>query len=132
MSPANIEGAIAVGSPLIAQVVAVGDRRPYNVALIALDPDTAAAFAARHGITAPGPAVLAGHPAVRAAISAAVEQGNARLSRVEQIKQFAIVPAFWEPGGEEVTPTMKVKRHAITAKYASLIDSLYATAVQPA
>ena len=132
MSPASIEGAIAAGSPLIAQVVAVGDRRPFNVALIALDPDTAAAFAARHGIITPGPAVLAGHPAIRAAITAAVEQGNARLSRVEQIKRFAIVPAFWEPGGEEVTPTMKVKRHAIAAKYASLIDSLYAAAGQPA
>jgi long-chain acyl-CoA synthetase len=131
MSPAAIEGAIAAGSPLIAQVVAVGDRRPYNVALIALDPDTAAAFAARHGITTPGPAVLAGHPAIRAAITAAVEQGNARLARVEQIKRYAIVPAFWQPGGEEITPTMKVKRHAITAKYASLIDSLYA-ADQPA
>ncbi len=132
MSPASIEGAIAADSPLIAQVVAVGDRRPYNVALIALDPEVAAAFAARHGIGDPGPAVLAGHPAVRAAIGAAVEQGNARLSRVEQIKQYAIVPAFWEPGGEEVTPTMKVRRHAITAKYADLIDSLYATADQPA
>ena len=131
MSPAAIEGAIAAGSPLIAQVVAVGDRRPYNVALIALDPHTAAAFAARHGTTSPGPAVLAGHPAVRAAITATVEQGNARLSRVEQIKRYAIIPAFWEPGGEEVTPTMKVKRHAITAKYTSLIDSLYA-ADQPA
>ena len=132
MSPAAIEAAVAAGSPLIAQVVAVGDRRPCNVALIALDPATAAAFAARHGITTPGPAVLAGHPAVRAAIGAAVEQGNARLSRVEQVKRYAIVPAFWEPGGEEVTPTMKVKRHAITAKYADLIDSLYAVAGQPA
>jgi long-chain acyl-CoA synthetase len=44
----------------------------------------------------------------------------------------SIVPAFWQPGGEEVTPTMKVKRHAVIAKYASLIDSLYATAGQPA
>jgi long-chain acyl-CoA synthetase len=132
MSPAAIEAAVAAGSPLIAQVVAVGDRRPYNVALIALDPATAAAFAARHGITTPGPAVLAGHPAVRAAIGAAVEQGNARLSRVEQVKRYAIVPAFWEPGGEEVTPTMKGKHHAITAKYADLIDSLYTAAGQPA
>jgi len=51
---------------------------------------------------------------------------------VEQIKQYAIVPAFWQPGGEEITPTMKVKRHAVTAKYADLIDSLYAAADQPA
>ena len=80
--------------------MAIGDRQPYNVALIALDPDTAATFAARHGITSPSLAVLAGHPAIRAAIDAAVEQGNVWLSRVEQVKRFAIVPAYWQPGGE--------------------------------
>jgi long-chain acyl-CoA synthetase len=132
MSPAAIESAVLAASLLIAQVVAVGDRRPYIVALIALDSDAAAAFAAQHGITDPAPAILAGHPAVRAAIGAAVEEANGRLSRVEQIKRFAIVPAFWEPGGDEITPTMKLKRRAITAKYAHVIDSLYATASEPA
>src|SRR5215467_163000 len=114
MSPATIEGAALAASLLIAQVAAVGDRRPYIVALIALDPEAAAAFAARQGIAGPAPAVLAGHPAVRAAVSAAVD--TAKLSRVEQIKRFAIVPGYWEPGGDEITPTMKLKRHAVTAK----------------
>jgi long-subunit acyl-CoA synthetase (AMP-forming) len=132
MSPAAIESTVLAASLLIAQVVAVGDRRPYIVALIALDSDAAAAFAAQHGITDPAPAILADHPAVRAAIGAAVEEANGRLSRVEQIKRFAIVPAFWEPGGDEITPTMKLKRRAITAKYAHVIDSLYATASEPA
>jgi long-chain acyl-CoA synthetase len=100
----------------------------YIVALIALDPDAAAAFGAQHGITDPTPAVLADQPAIRTAIGAAVEAANARLSRVEQIKRFAIVPASWEPGGDEITPTMKLKRHAITAKYADVIETLYATA----
>jgi len=126
MSPVAIEGAVLAASLLIAQVVAVGDRRPYIVALIALDPDAAAAFAAQHGIADPSPAVLAGHPAVRAAVGAAVDAANARLSRVEQIKRFAIVPASWEPGGDEITPTMKLKRHAVTAKYADIIETLYA------
>jgi long-subunit acyl-CoA synthetase (AMP-forming) len=107
-------------------VVAVGDRRPYIVALIALDPDTAAAFAAQHGITDPAPVILAGHPAIRDAVGAAVEKANGRLSRVEQVKRFAIVPAFWEPGGDEITPTMKLKRRAITTKYDDVIESLYA------
>ena len=128
MSPAAIEGAVLAASLLIAQVVAVGDRRPYIVALIALDPDAAAAFAAQHGITDPAPAILADHPAVRAAIGAAVDAANGRLSRVEQVKRFAIVPAFWEPGGDEITPTMKLKRRAITTKYADVIESLYASA----
>jgi len=132
MSPAAIEGAVLAASLLIAQVVAVGDRRPYIVALIVLDPDAAAAFAAQHGITDPTPAILAAHPAIRAAIGAAVQEANGRLSRVEQIKRFAIVPAFWEPGGDEITPTMKLKRRAVTAKYADVIESLYAAAVEPA
>jgi long-subunit acyl-CoA synthetase (AMP-forming) len=132
MSPISIEGAVLAASLLIAQAVAVGDRRPYIVALIVLDPEAAVAFAARHGITNPAPAVLADHPAIRAAVGAAVDAANTRLSRVEQIKRFAILPTFWEPGGDEITPTMKVKRRAITAKYADVIDSLYAPAGEPA
>ena len=132
MSPISIEGAVLAASPLIAQAVAVGDRRPYIVALIVLDHEAGAAFATRHGITSPAPAVLADHPAVRAAVGAAVDAANTRLSRVEQIKRFAILPMFWEPGGDEITPTMKVKRRPITAKYADVIDSLYAAAGEPA
>jgi long-subunit acyl-CoA synthetase (AMP-forming) len=132
MSPISIEGAVLAASPLIAQAVAVGDRRPYIVALIVLDPEAAAAFAARHAITNPAPAVLADHPAIRAAVGAAVDAANTRLSRVEQIKRFAILPTFWEPGGDEITPTMKVKRRTITAKYADVIDSLYAAAGESA
>ena len=131
MSPASIEGAILAASPLIAQVVAIGDRRPCIVALIVLDPEATAAFADRHGITNPAPAVLADHPAIRAAVGAAVDAANTRLSRVEQIKRFAILPMFWEPGGDEITPTMKLKRRTVTAKYADVIDSLYAAAGEP-
>jgi long-chain acyl-CoA synthetase len=132
MSPAAIEGAVLDASLLIAQVVAVGDRRPCIVALIAPDPGAAAAFAAQHAITDPAPAILAGHPAIRAAIGAAVDTASGRLSRVEQIKRFAVVPAFREPGGDEITPAMKLKRRAITTKYADVIDSLYAGAGAPA
>ena len=121
MSPANIEGGVLAASPLIAYVVAAGDRRPYITALIVLDPDAAALYAAQHGIADTAPGVLAGHPAIRAEIDAA----NGGLSGVEQIKRFAILPAFWEPGSEEITPTMKLKRAPITAKYAGIIESLY-------
>ena len=93
-----------------------GDRRPYLVALIVLDPDAAALFAAQHGIAHPAPAVLADHQAVRAAVGAAVQTANGKLSRVEQIKRFAILPVSWDPGSDEITPTMKLKRHAVTAK----------------
>jgi len=131
MSPANIENSVLAASPLIAQVVAIGDRRPYVVALIVLDPDAAAAFAAHHGASDISAAALAAHPAIHAAVDTAVNASNGKLSRVEQIKRFTILPAFWEPGGDEITPTMKLKRRLIAAKYAEVIDAMYATAAQP-
>jgi long-chain acyl-CoA synthetase len=132
MSPANIETAVLAASPLIGQVVAIGDRRPYVVALIVLDPDAAAAFAAHHGAGDTSAAALAAHPAIHDAIGTAVQTGNGKLSRVEQIKRFTMLPAFWEPGGDEITPTMKLKRRPIAAKYAEVIDAMYTTTTQPA
>jgi long-subunit acyl-CoA synthetase (AMP-forming) len=102
----------------------VGDGRPYNVALVALDPDAAAAYAAQHGLRAE-PAVLAQDPGLRAAVAAGIAAGNARLSRVEQVKEFEVLASFWEPGGDELTPTLKLRRRPIAAKYADVIDRLY-------
>ncbi|HEX6780492.1 MAG TPA: AMP-dependent synthetase/ligase [Solirubrobacterales bacterium] len=126
MSPANIEAKIKAASPLIGQVCAVGDNRPYNVALIVLDPDVAPAFAQQHGVEDGSLADLAAAPAIRAEIEAAVERGNAGLSRVEQVKRFELLPAEWVPGGDELTPTMKLKRRPIERKYEAEIERLYA------
>ena len=126
MSPANIENAVKVAGPLIGQVVAVGDNRPYVVALVVLDPDAAAGYAARHGLTDASPAALAADPGVRAAVQAGITAANERLSRVEQVKRFTILPTFWEPGGEELTPTIKLRRRPIMARYAAEIEDLYA------
>jgi long-chain acyl-CoA synthetase len=126
MSPSNIEGQLKSSSPLIGQAIAIGDGRPYNVALIVLDPDGANAWAAANGAADAAPAALCQDPAVKAEIARGVEQANALLSRVEQIKRFAVLPCDWLPGGEELTPTMKLKRKPIAAKYAAEIDSLYA------
>jgi long-chain acyl-CoA synthetase len=125
MSPANIEARLKSSSPLIGQAVAIGDRRPYNVALLVLDPDVCAAFAAEHGLADGSPAALADDGRVQAAVAAAVEEANAHLSRVEQIKRFKILPEEWLPGGAELTPTMKLKRKPIGEKYAAEIESLY-------
>jgi long-chain acyl-CoA synthetase len=57
-----------------------------------------------------------------------VDAANARLSRVEQIKRFALLEDEWLPGGEELTPTMKLKRRPIAARYAAAIEALYAQA----
>jgi long-subunit acyl-CoA synthetase (AMP-forming) len=110
MSPANIELKLRASSRLIAHAVCIGDRRPYNVALIALDREICAGRAPDE---------------LRSAIESAVAAANAELSRVEQVKRFAIVDAEWLPGGDELTPTMKLKRKPILQKYAVEIEQLY-------
>jgi long-chain acyl-CoA synthetase len=125
MSPANIEATMKGASPLIGQVAAIGDGRPYNTALIVLDADFAPAWAAQNGLEGVSVEELASDERMRAAIQAGVDAGNARLARVEQVKKFTIVPGDWAPGGEELTPTMKLKRRPIAAKYAAEIDAMY-------
>lgn len=126
MSPANIEARLKAGSPLIGQVCVIGDSRPYNVALIVVDPDAAGAFAEREGLAARGHAALSSDERVHEEIARGVQAANGQLARVEQIKRFAIVPDDWQPGGEQLTPTMKLKRKPIAATYADRIEALYA------
>jgi long-subunit acyl-CoA synthetase (AMP-forming) len=128
MSPANIEGTLKGGSSLIGQACVIGDRRPYNTALLVLDADFAPVWAAQHGLGDRDLAALSREPAVRTAVQADVDRANQRLARVEQVKRFYIVPADWPPGGDELTPTMKLKRKPIAEKYAREIESLYASA----
>ena len=125
MSPANIEQQLKQGSPLIGQPVTIGDSRPYNVALIVLDPDASAAFASQHGLPDASVEAMASEPAVLEEIAAGVERANSHLSRVEQIKRFAVLGCDWQPAGDELTPTMKLKRRSIETKYAAEIEALY-------
>ncbi|QLL09656.1 fatty acid--CoA ligase FadD11 [Mycobacterium vicinigordonae] len=130
MSPANIENTIVAACPMVGVMITIGDGRPYNTALLVFDVDSVAPYAARHGVD-PTPQALAAHPEVIATIAAGVAEGNARLARVEQIKRFRILPTMWEPGGDEITLTMKLKRKPIHAKYAAEIDELYETEPGP-
>jgi long-subunit acyl-CoA synthetase (AMP-forming) len=125
MSPANIESHVKTASPLIGQAVAIGNGRPYNVALITLDPDYAPVWAKQSGLDGKSIAELAGEETTREALQAAVDEANTRMARVEQIKKFTILPEPWEPGGDELTPTMKLKRKPIDEKYAEEIEALY-------
>jgi long-chain acyl-CoA synthetase len=125
MSPSNIENAIKAATSLISQVVAIGDDRPYVAGLVVLDPEAAAGYAAQHGVSASSPAELAEHPKVRAAVVNGVREGNEKLARVEQLKRFRILPTAWDPGGDELTPTMKLRRKPIAEKYRHEIDSMY-------
>ena len=112
MSPANIEAKVKASSPLIGQAIAIGDGRPYNVALITLDPDVRPGYDSQEK--------------VEAEVAAGVERANEQLARVEQIKKYKILEEEWEPGGEELTPTMKLKRKPIAEKFADEIEALYA------
>ena len=126
MSPANIESHIKSASPLIGQAAAIGDQRPYNVALIVLDPDYAPVWADQNGLEGKTTAELASEDATREAIQAAIDEANAKMARVEQIKKFTILDEEWMPGGDELTPTMKLKRKPISEKYSEEIEALYA------
>lgn len=125
MSPANIEAQVKTASPLISQCVAIGNDRPYVVALIALDPDFAPVWASQNGLEGKSLEELAEAEAIQGVIREAIGEANAKMARVEQVKRFFIVPGEWLPGGEELTPTMKLKRKPIDAKYADTIEALY-------
>ena len=124
ITPANLEAEIKQ-HPLVSQCVVIGDRRPYLVALVTLDPEEAVAYASEHGLPA-DPAELAKNPEVRADIEAHVEKINERFARVEQVKKIAILPADLSQEGGELTPTLKVKRSVVASKYEEEIGSLYA------
>ncbi len=132
MSPANIENTIKAACPLIGVMLVVGDARPYNTALIVLDAESAGPYAAQRGLADDSPEALAEHPEVISEIAAGVADGNAKLSKVEQIKRFRVLPTFWEPGGDEITLTMKLKRKPIHEKYGSEIEELYAPGIADA
>ncbi|MGW1737264.1 AMP-dependent synthetase/ligase [Nocardia sp. NPDC001965] len=124
IAPSNVENAVKAASSLVGQVVALGEARPYITALIVLDADMAA-LRAKDIDTAADIASLAGRPEIIEDVRAAVAAGNAKLSRVEQIKRFVIVDTVWEPGGDELTPKMSLKRVPIATKYADRITDLY-------
>jgi long-chain acyl-CoA synthetase len=123
ISPANIESALK-SFPLIGQACVIGDERAFLTAILTLDPDVAPAWASGKGV---GGSFndLASNPDVLEQVGKEVEEANKRFSRVEQIKRWTLVPGEWLPDAEELTPTMKLKRRAIHAKYADEIQSMY-------
>ena len=125
MSPANIESTLRGACPLIGQAVAIGDGRAYNVALITLDADYAPGWAKARGIEDTSMTALAVDDRLNTAIMTGVEAANERLSRPERVKRFKVLPADWQPGGDELTPTMKLRRGPIFEKYSAEIEALY-------
>src|SRR5215208_6408462 len=123
LSPANIEARLKQ-IPLVSQAIAIGDKRKYVSALLTLDPEAAKGWVSEHGASDDIES-LASNEELIADVQKGLDTANEELARVEQVKRFKILPADWEPGGDELTPTMKLKRKPIVEKYANEIDSLY-------
>jgi long-chain acyl-CoA synthetase len=124
ITPANLEAEIKQ-HPLVSQCVVVGDRRPYLVALVTLDPEEAQKYAQEHGL-AEDPEELAANPDIRREVEEHVERINEDFARVEQVKKVRILPRDLSQEGGELTPTMKVKRAVVAQKYEREVEELYA------
>ena len=124
ITPANLEADIKQ-HPLVSQCVVVGDRRPYLVALVTLDPEDAVAYAKEHGLPE-DPAELAKNTDIKASIEAHVEEINKNYARVEQVKKISILPQDLSQESGELTPTLKVKRAVVASKHEDAIEALYA------
>ena len=124
VSPSHLENLLK-RNPLISYACVVGDRKPYIAALLALDVDEAQGWADRNGIEFSSLEQLAGEPRIGEEMQKAVEEANAKVSRPEGIKRFVVAKNEWGPGGDELTPTLKLKRRAILDKYADEIAALY-------
>jgi long-chain acyl-CoA synthetase len=123
ITPANLEAEIKQ-SPYVSQCVVIGDRRPYLVALITLDPEEVAKLAEEKGWPA-DPAELARHDGMRQLLQEHLDQVNEKFARVEQVKKFEILPHDLSQEGGELTPTLKVKRNVVAEKYEGEVDALY-------
>jgi long-chain acyl-CoA synthetase len=121
ITPANLENSLKQ-SRWVSQAVVVGDRRPYLVALLTLDPEEAPNFASQHGLSVEE---LPGSTAMREELQKTVDAVNAQVGRVEQIKRFTILPHDLSQETGELTPTLKVKRNVVHEKYAADVDALY-------
>ena len=121
ITPANLENGLKQNR-WISQAVVVGDRRPFLVALITIDPEEAPAFAEQHGLKVED---LPESAEMRAEVQQVVDHVNSEVGPVEQIKKFKILPADLSQQTGELTPTLKVKRNVVTEKFGAEIDALY-------
>src|SRR5687768_8213528 len=124
ITPANLENGLKQNR-WISQAVVIGDRRPYLVALITLDPEDAPALAEQLGIEDADPAALSQNEKVREEIQKAVDDVNSHVGPVEQIKRFEILDHDLSQETGELTPTLKVKRNVVHEKFADVVNRVY-------
>ena len=121
VAPQRIEGMLTL-QPEIAQAMAAGDRRPYLVALIVPDAEWAAEWAKARGID---PAAAPAHQDFHRALMAAVDRVNATLSVTEKVRRILIADEPFAIANGELTPSLKVRRHVVRARYGERLDALY-------
>ncbi len=124
IAPSNIENYLKESS-IIGHAMAVGDGRPYVVAVLTLDGEVAPIVAERMGLSFADLADLAQKPEIIAMAQASVDAANERLSRPEQVKAFELLGSEWTAESEELTPTLKLKRRVVNTKYADVLERLY-------
>jgi long-chain acyl-CoA synthetase len=125
IAPSNIENLLKE-SPLVGHALVFGEGRPYCVAVLTLDGEIAPVLAQKHGIDFTDLADLARNPQVLGLVQQAVDAANERLSRPEQVKKWELLPTEWTAESEELTPTLKLKRRVVHAKYQDVLERLYA------
>jgi len=125
ISPANLEAALKM-IPVVGQACAIGDQRKFISALLVLDPEAAPVWAAANGKAGMSLDGLAADPDVLAAVQAGVDEVNTKFAQVEQIKKFTLISEEWMPDSDLLTPTSKLKRRGIHARYADAIEAMYA------
>ncbi|MBI2060458.1 MAG: long-chain fatty acid--CoA ligase [Nitrospirae bacterium] len=125
IAPSNIETLIKNQCPLISQVVAIGDRRPFLIGLVTLNPEELRAYAKDKNLGEGTDGTIARHPAVQKLVADAIEKANQELARYEQVKKFTVLENDFTIEGGEITPTLKVKRKVVEEKYREMIEGLY-------
>jgi long-chain acyl-CoA synthetase len=125
VAPQAIEITFKAVCPYASEIVVYGDGRPYCTALVALDREAISAWAGDHGLGGLSLAELAAHQRVRELIGGYVEEVNSRLPRWETIKRFAILQRELVIEDGDLTPSLKLKRRAVTARHRDLLESLY-------
>ncbi len=124
IAPQNIENLLKA-DPFISQVMIYGDRRPYPVALITVNPEELSKFAREQGILTSEAAAIVKHPKVVERVGRTVEEKNTQLQSYAKIKRFTVLATDFTLDGGELTPTLKVKRRVVSQKYKDTIEELY-------
>jgi long-chain acyl-CoA synthetase len=124
IAPQNIENLLKT-DPFVSQAMVYGDRKPYPVALVTINPEELVKFAREQGILAADPQVIVKHPKIVERVERIVEEKNTQLQSYAKIKKFAVLPVDFTQDGGELTPTLKVKRKVVTEKYRSVLEDLY-------